>query len=110
MRMIRVKREFLNLIKAGRKTLEVRVGHPIFRAVRAGDKLLIALRDDRQVVLVKDKRGYSSFEEMLACEDHRLISPEGGGEAELLALLRGIYPADKEALGVIVLEIEAVDG
>ncbi len=109
MRMIRVKREFLNLIKAGKKTLEVRVAHPLFKGIRPGQNLRIALRDDEQVVQITDSRRYDSFEQMLDVEDYTQIAPQMEGKAQLLALLREIYPAEKEKLGVIVLQMEKAE-
>ena len=109
MRIIRVKREFLNLIKAGKKTLEVRVAHPLFKSIRPGQQLRIALRDDEQVVQITDSRRYDSFEQMLDVEDYTRIAPQMEGKGQLLALLREIYPPEKEKLGVIVLQMEKAE-
>jgi ASC-1-like (ASCH) protein len=49
---------------------------------------------------------YASFEELLSREDPASIAP-GMTAPELLNALRAIYPADKEALGVVALEIRS---
>jgi ASC-1-like (ASCH) protein len=46
----------------------------------------------------------SGFEELLLHEDETAIAPDTRPE-ELLSVLRTIYPADKESLGVVALEV-----
>ena len=52
---------------------------------------------------------YRSFEELLAAEDAAAMAPDLAAEA-LLPALREIYPPEKEALGVIALELELLEG
>ncbi len=47
---------------------------------------------------------YANFEDLLQNEDPAKIAPEIA-PGELLVAIRSIYPAEKEALGVIALEI-----
>lgn len=50
---------------------------------------------------------YPSFEEMLDREDARSIGGNLGESREnLLAVIRSIYPPEKERLGVLAIEIE----
>jgi ASC-1-like (ASCH) protein len=104
-----VKQYFLDSIKDGRKTLEVRVAYDHVKGIQPGEKLRFLSRADSRVVLVKDVRRYGSFEEMLAIEDARRIAP-GQAHDEVLALLKDIYPPDRERLGIIVLDIDASEG
>lgn len=60
------------------------------------------------VVRIKSIRVYDSFADMLSSESWREIVPQVSTEAEALKLLRGIYPAGKERLGVHVIEVEKV--
>lgn len=55
-------------------------------------------------VIAKDIRRYPNFESMIAKEDYRRIVPEARSAQEVLALLKRIYPPDRERLGVVVLE------
>jgi HAD superfamily hydrolase (TIGR01549 family) len=104
-----VREPYLDLILAGRKTIEVRVGYENIRHLQPGDQLKL---NERHVVTIKRVGRYRNFEEMLAHEDLEAIAPgplgqdDPGGDPsseELLLSLRRIYPPEKEALGVIAL-------
>jgi ASC-1-like (ASCH) protein len=96
-----IKDEYLQKILAGRKTIEVRVGYSNIARLQAGDRLLL---NGRHPYIIQRIERYTSFEELLAHEDPASIAPEMTA-SELLHALRAIYPADKEALGVVALEI-----
>jgi len=96
-----IRDEYLQQILAGRKTVEVRVGYANIRRLRTGDALML---NDRYPCTVVRVSQYASFEELLAHEDPRAIAPDLPPE-ELLRAMRDIYPPDKEALGVVALEI-----
>lgn len=104
MRMMRVKQPFLELIRSGRKTLEVRVGYQTIKNIRPGDRIRFASRDQTEVVVVKKIRNYPNFEDMATKEDLELIAP-GRTARVVLELLRKLYPPDRERLGIVVLEI-----
>lgn len=105
MRMMRVKRTFLDLIKKGQKTLEVRVGYDSINTIKVGERITFSSRTEAQVVRVADIRRYPTFEEMLKVENAAAIAP-GVPPAQVLPLLKEIYPPDRERLGVVVLEIQ----
>ncbi|MFC2015861.1 HAD-IA family hydrolase [Chloroflexota bacterium] len=80
--------------RAGRQALESQAGKPL--------------------VTIKRISHYRDFEEMLTFEDAAAIDPDhvGKGDSDrrsgsddLLLSLRRIYPAEKEALGVVALEL-----
>jgi ASC-1-like (ASCH) protein len=106
-REINIRKEYLKLITDGVKTVEVRVGYPRMRSIQPGQELTFVSGDQRVPTTVKRVTEYPSFEEMLDREDARSI---GGGLGEsrenLLAVIRSIYPPDKERLGVLAIEIE----
>jgi len=108
---LRIHRRYLDMIKSGRKTLEIRVGYDHITSIRPGTRLLLAAKGDNFRCLVAAVRTYSSFDEMLRHEDVRRALP-GVDAAEALAQLSSIYPPDKEKLGVFVLELdpEGVEG
>lgn len=105
MKTIRIKQRFFDLIKSGRKSLEVRVGYDVIKRIKSGEQISLETHTSRLTVRVSDVRLYDSFESMLANEPFKKIAPDVFSQADLLALLRNIYPAYKEKLGVVVLEI-----
>ncbi len=96
-----IREEPLRWILAGRKTIEVRVAYPNLTRLNPGDLLL--LNGQYRFVIRRIAR-YRDFEELLACEDPAAIAP-GWTPAQLLEALRALYPPEKEALGVIALEL-----
>lgn len=52
---------------------------------------------------------YQSFDAMLDHEDARSIGAElGESRGDLLAVIRDIYPPEKERLGVLAIEVELI--
>lgn len=107
-RKMRIKKPYFDAIMEGRKTLEVRVGYNSIKKLRSGQLLQLETGHTSGVVRIKSIRIYRSFADMLSSESWREIVPQVSTEAEALKLLRGIYPAGKERLGVHVIEIEKV--
>ena len=105
MRLMRTKQRFLDLIKQGKKTLEVRVGYDSIKTIQAGERLRFASRTQTQIIRVKDVRRYSTFEEMMEFEEAGRIAPAQTKE-KVVQLLKEIYPPDRESLGVVVLDIQ----
>lgn len=106
MRIMRVKKEFIEQIRAGKKTLEIRVGYPTIKTIKPGERINMSSRTQEQTVRVLDRREYKNHEEMLQKEDYRKIAPHMHSKEELLKLLNEIYPPEKQELGIIVFEIE----
>ncbi len=104
MRQMRVKSRYFNLIKAGEKTLEVRVGYDNIRTIQPGERIILSTHSDEMTIRVNGVRTYASFTDMIKVENAQLIAP-GLDRDAVLALLKEIYPPDKEKLGVIVLDI-----
>jgi putative hydrolase of the HAD superfamily len=96
-----VREPYLAQLLAGRKTVEVRVGYPNIRRLRAGDLLKL---NDQHLVTIRRIAHYADFEELLAQEEPMAIAPDLPPR-DLLAALRQIYPAEKEALGAVALEV-----
>ncbi len=96
-----VRDEPLQWILAGRKTIEVRVAYPNLTRLNAGDRLLL---NGRYRFVIRRIARYRDFEELLAHEDPAAIAPDWT-PVQLLEALRALYPPEKEALGVIALEI-----
>jgi ASC-1-like (ASCH) protein len=96
-----IREEYLDRILQGKKTVEVRVGYSNIARLEAGDRLLL---NDKHPYMIRRIGRYTSFAELLDHEDPLTIAPDLKPD-ELLAALHALYPADKEALGVIALEI-----
>ena len=96
-----IKEEYLGLILSGKKDVEVRVGYPNISRLRAGDVLLLNGLHSFEITRVDH---YEGHEALLECEDADRIAP-GMSIEGLLVALRDVYPPDKEALGVVALEL-----
>lgn len=96
-----VREPYLSHILAGRKTVEVRVGYDNIRRLQAGDRLRL---NGQHLVTIRRVAHYPGFAELLAGEDPAAIAPDLP-PTELLSALRHIYPAEKEALGAVALEL-----
>lgn len=106
---INIRKEYLKLITEGVKTVEVRVGYPRMRSIQPGQELTFVSGDQRVPTIVRRVTEYRSFEEMLDREDARSIGGNLGESREnLLAVIKSIFPPEKERLGVLAIEIELV--
>lgn len=108
-RTMRVKKRFFDLIHSGKKTLEVRVGYDSINRIQAGEHIRLTTHTGSFEVRVSAVRRYQTFEEMLKKELYERIAPDAGSHAEVLSLFKQIYSADKEKLGVVVLELARID-
>ena len=108
MRTMRVKRRFYDLIKSGKKTLEVRVGYDTINRIKVGERIRLITHTGSFEVKVADIRRYRTFVEMLGVESWERITPDSRSKDEVLNLFKQIYPAHKEQLGVVVLELARV--
>ena len=97
-----IKDEYLRQILNGRKTVEVRVAYSNIARLAPGDVLLL---NDRHRYVLTDIRRYPDFAALVAAENPAAIAPDLPDRESLLAACRAIYPPDKEALGVVALEI-----
>jgi len=94
----------LPFVADGRKDLEVRTADEKRSKIKVGEVIIFANTYARRV---KSIRRYTSFQEMLAVEDPDRIMPTWMPE-RILSGLRQIYSPEKEQLGIIVFELEAV--
>jgi len=108
MRTIRIKRRFFDLIQSGKKTLEVRVGYDTINRIQAGEHIRLVTHTGSFEVKIRDIRRYRTFEEMLGVEPWERIALDSRSREEVLSLFKQIYPAQKEKLGVVVLEFARI--
>jgi ASC-1-like (ASCH) protein/GNAT superfamily N-acetyltransferase len=106
-RSLRIQGRYLTMIKSGEKTLEIRVAYDHIKRIKRGDQIKLVSGNDQVVCCVRDVRRYPGFDQMLKHEDAKQALP-GLRPSEALQTLRGIYPPDKEQLGVVVLDLAPV--
>jgi len=103
-RPMKIFRRYFDMIEKGEKTIEVRVGYARMRRIKEGDTIRFFTKGsscDSKVIRVTE---YSTFEEMMAAEEPAKINPHEDAESQLKAI-RGIFPPEKEKLGVLVFEL-----
>ena len=106
-REMNLYRRYFDLVAAGRKTIEVRVQYPKLCNLKAGDHIRFVCGRDDALTRVRRVSRYASFEEMLDAEGPANVNPDSAREQQL-ANIRRIYGPEKEALGVLAIEIELV--
>ncbi len=106
MKTMRVKRQYFNAIMAGTKPLEVRVGYENIKNIKVGAHIRLECTPHHGIVEVTDVRVYKTFADMLAKEKSGHIVPDNSTGA--LSVLQGIYPKEKESLGVYVFQLKVV--
>lgn len=100
-----IKDEHLRAILDQRKTVEVRVAYGNIAKLNEGDILLL---NEEHPFIIRRIGRYADFDELLKHEDPQAIAPHLPPK-DLPAELRAIYPPEKEALGVIALELAPVE-
>jgi len=109
MHSIRTKKTYLDAIKNGEKTLEIRVSYENIKNIQPGERIKFYSHADTVVTHVNDIRKYPTFKSMLEYENPSRIIPKKY-KSEILKILQDIYPPKLEELGVIVLDIQVEDG
>jgi ASC-1-like (ASCH) protein len=104
-REMNLYRRYFDLVADGRKTIEVRVRYPNLRTLAPGDHIRFVCGRDECLTRVKRVALYGSFEQMLDAEGPENVNPDSPREQQL-ANIRRIYGPEKEALGVLAIEIE----
>jgi ASC-1-like (ASCH) protein len=104
-REMNLYRRYFDLVAAGRKSIEVRVRYPNLRNLAPGDHIRFVCGRDECLTRVKRVAVYNSFEQMLDTEGPAKVNPDSPREQQL-ANIRRIYGPEKEALGVLAIEIE----
>ncbi|MEU4232495.1 ASCH domain-containing protein [Nonomuraea sp. NPDC026600] len=107
-REMNLYRRYFDLVATGRKTIEVRVQYPNLRTLTAGDHIRFVCGRDDALTRVKRVARYASFEEMLDTEGPAKVNPDSPRDQQLTNIRR-IYGPEKEALGVLAIEIELLD-
>ena len=100
-----IYKRYFDLIATGAKTIEVRVAYPSNQRLTAGRLLKFTCRNEECLTRITRIATYRTFEELFDHEHVSAVNPTAT-RAEQLANVRLIYPPEKEALGVIAIEVE----
>lgn len=100
-----VKDPYLQWLLNGEKTVEVRVAYANIVELQTGDQVLLNEQHPFEIRWISI---YDSFDTLLNNVEPGQIAP-GLSRTEVLETLRTIYPADKEALGVVALHLIPAD-
>nr|WP_280722493.1 ASCH domain-containing protein [Kitasatospora sp. MAA4] len=103
-----IYRQYFDLIADGSKTVEIRVAYDSMKRIRPGDLINFTCREDSCLTRVKRVATYRTFKEMFGTEKVEAVNPKATEEEQLKAI-HAIFPPEKEALGVIAIEIERVN-
>jgi len=106
-REMNLYRRYFDLVADGSKTIEVRVRYPNLRTLTAGDHIRFVCGKEDCLTRVKRVTTYDSFDAMLDGEGPDKVNPTSPRDQQL-ANIRRIYGPEKEALGVLAIEIERV--
>jgi ASC-1-like (ASCH) protein len=106
-RPIRIYRKYFELIAKGTKTIEIRVGYSSMMRIKPGQLLKFVCQDDAAMTEVLAVRQYKTFDALFDAEDYSRINP-GLSKEEQLSEVRKIFPRDKEAMGVLAIEVKKV--
>ena len=105
---IYLKQEFLEMIKSGIKTLELRVAFPHFRNVSNGDQIIFRSSNDEVKVKVTDIRNYKSLADVMKSEDISKLAP-GVPQGQIRHLAKRIFQEkDIEQYGLLLFEFEKI--
>lgn len=106
-----VRDEYLRQILDGSKSVKIRVAYSNITRLVPGD--ILRLNDAHEFIITRFAR-YADFAELLAHENATEFAPDMAREntrhenmpqENVLTVLREVYPKEKEALGVVALEI-----
>jgi ASC-1-like (ASCH) protein len=107
-REMNLYRRYFDLVADGRKTIEVRVLYPNLRTLAPGDYIRFVCGRDECLTRVTRVARYRSFEQMLDAEGPAKVNPDSPPDQQL-ANIRRIYGPEKEALGVLAIQIERAE-
>ena len=95
------------LLASGRKDIEVRVLYPKLQALGPGACIRFSCGEEACLTKVGRIAAYGSFEQLLDAENPVRIDPDASPLQQLLNLRR-IYSLEKEALGVLAIQVSLI--
>lgn len=104
-REIGIKREFLELIRSGQKTLELRVGFPSFRKLEEGaDITFISSGAEPVDARITATRVYTSLDDVTRSEDISKLAP-GMNQQQINSAAKRLFKQDQiDDYGLLIIE------
>ena len=102
-----LQRRYFLLLASARKDIEVRVLYPKFQDLSPGDFIRFSCEEEARLTRVERVAVYSSFEQLLDTEDPVRVDPDASRQQQL-PNLRQIYNPEKEALGVLAIQVKLI--
>jgi ASC-1-like (ASCH) protein len=106
---IYLKNEFFDMIKAGLKTLELRIAFPAFTGIKVDDEVEFQSGAEKIPVKITGVRKYKSLEAVTAAEDLNKLAPGLSPENALKKAKEIISDSDIQQYGILVLEFEKIE-
>jgi ASC-1-like (ASCH) protein len=104
-----IKRELLEMIKSGRKTLELRVAFPNFQSICIGDQITFKSSNDEIKVRVTCIRNHKGLGDVMESEDVSKLAP-GVPQNQIRHFINRIFKEpDIEKYGLLVFEFEKIE-
>lgn len=101
---INVREPWFSLIKSGKKTVEGRLNHALFKNISVGDKITWKCGSAQHDSIVSAINKYSSFKDMIETEGLANVLPGIATVADGINIYRQFYSEDKEKMfGVLAL-------
>ncbi|WP_297464632.1 ASCH domain-containing protein [Thermococcus sp.] len=101
---LRVREEYLDHIKSGKKRIEVRVAYPQLKKIKPGDKIIF---NDEVPAVVTGVKAYETFRQVLREEPIKKIFPDEPGFERAVKRFHNLYPKWKEnRYGVIAIRFK----
>ena len=103
---LRVRDEYLEHIKSGRKKIEVRVAYPQLRGIQPGDKIIF---NEQVPAVVTGVKRYETFRQVLREEPIKKIFPDEPSFERAVKRFHNLYPKWKEnRYGVIAIKFKLI--
>ena len=105
---LRVKEEYLDHIKSGKKRIEIRVAYPYLKNIKPGDRIIF---NDSVPAVVTGVKTYETFRQALREEPIAKVFPDEPSFERAVKRFHGMYPKWKEnRYGVIAIRFKLLGG
>ncbi len=103
---LRVKEDYLDFIRSGKKRIELRAAYPQLRGIKTGDKIIF---NDSIPAVVTGVKRYETFRQALREEPMEKIFPDNPSFERAVKRFHGLYPKWKEnRYGVIAIKFRLI--
>jgi ASC-1-like (ASCH) protein len=82
--------QYLQMIKSGQKTVEVRLDSPAFKKLVKGSRIRFKSSKDQVLCVVTSLKKYKDFKELLEDVGYKKVAPTANGLFETLSIVNSI--------------------